>query len=235
MSIPESGYTEDVYIVIPCYNEAPIIAEVVNSLKMHFKNIVVINDGSTDNTKEILEQLDVIHLRHPLNLGQGAAIFTGFEYLKRKTKAKALVTFDADGQHSVADAVAFADEILKCPEDIIFGSRFLPKKLEISFVKRIVLKSVMMLTNIITGMDLTDTHNGIKAFKIGALSRLQTNLYRSAFETELILNVAKSELSYKELPSVIEYTEYSKKKGQKLSNGFIVLEDLARLVFKRWY
>ncbi len=227
--------TKDVFLIIPCYNEGPVIGEVIKELKCNFSNIVVVNDGSTDETEDELAFLDVINIKHPLNLGQGASIFTGIEYVRRNTSAKAIVTFDADGQHSVSDAVLFANEILKCSEEVIFGSRFLIENDTIPMAKKIVLKAVMKCTNYLSGMTLTDTHNGLKAFKIGAVSNLQTNLYRSAFETELILNVARSKLSYKELPSTIHYTPYSIKKGQKLSQGFIILEDLVRLVLKKWH
>lgn len=228
-----SSFIEDVYVVIPCYNEGAVIASVINILSNSFKNIVVINDGSTDDTEEVLNGLDVVQIKHPLNLGQGAAIFTGFEFLKRNTDALACVTFDADGQHSPLDAVLFAEEIKKCEEDVIFGSRFLGNQNEVPLLKRLVLKGVIKITNFLTNMSLTDTHNGLKAFKLKALTQLQTNLYRSAFETELIINIAKSDLSYKELPSRIVYTEYSRKKGQKLVNGFIIVEDLVRMLMKK--
>ena len=224
---------DNVFIIIPCYNEAPVIAEVIVELSEHFKNILVVNDGSTDSTADELRNTDVIYIEHPFNLGQGAAIFTGFEYLKRKNTASACITFDADGQHSIDDAIIYAKEILNCKEEIIFGSRFLAQEMEIPAVKRFVLKVVIRITNFLSGMSLTDSHIGLKAYKTSVLGKLSTDLYRSAFETELIFSVAKKNIAYKELPASVRYTKYSTEKGQSLLEGLIILEDLVRLIFKR--
>ena len=83
------------------------IKSVISELSQIFKNIVVVNDGSTDSTQEVLETLDIILLNHSINLGQGAAISTGFKYIQKQEDALAVITFDADGQHSVEDAKSF--------------------------------------------------------------------------------------------------------------------------------
>ena len=125
----------DVHILIPVYNEESKISEVILELKQYFKNIVVVNDGSSDSSLDVLNQLDVVVINHLLNLGQGAAISTGINFFKNLKNVNAVITFDADGQHSVEDAVAFAREISICKEDIIFGSRFLKHKMNISQFK----------------------------------------------------------------------------------------------------
>lgn len=119
---------ENVYILIPVFNEAQKIESVINDLSTSFKNIVAVNDGSTDSTQEILESLDVTTLKHSINLGTGAAVLTGFKYIQKFKNADAVITFDADGQHSPDDAVAFAKEILSCKKEVIFGSRFIKNK-----------------------------------------------------------------------------------------------------------
>ena len=93
-----------VYILIPLYNEATVIEDLVKQLSLEFDNIVIINDGSTDNSQEILERLDIHLINHPINMGQGSAISTGFNYIY-KTDAKALITFDADGEHKTKDMI----------------------------------------------------------------------------------------------------------------------------------
>ena len=102
---------DNVHILIPVFNEEMKIAEVVIRLKKYFSNIVVVNDGSSDATLDTLNQLDVVVLNHFLNLGQGAAISTGINYIKNLKNTSAVITFDADGQHSVNDAINFANEI----------------------------------------------------------------------------------------------------------------------------
>tara|TARA_B100000767_G_C19760551_1_gene534951 strand:- start:307 stop:987 length:681 start_codon:yes stop_codon:yes gene_type:complete len=217
---------ENVFILIPVYNEELKIKEVVNSLQPHFRNIVVVNDGSEDSTQEILDTLNVISIKHLLNLGQGAAISSGLNLIKNFDKAEGVVTFDADGQHSVKDAINFANEIISCDEDIIFGSRFIEHQLNVPPLKRLVLNIVTFVTNKITRMKLTDTHNGLKAYKSRCLKFINIDIDGFAFESQIIKLISKSNLAYKEMSTNTIYTEYSKNKGQKLRNGLIVLEDI---------
>lgn len=219
---------ENVYILIPVYNEANKIKEVIDVLKLSFKNIVVVNDGSKDNTLAVLESLDVELINHSINLGQGAAISSGLEFIKTIENAEAIITFDADGQHSAQDAIAFADEIVKCEEEIIFGSRFLEHRKNIPFIKRIALSIVTFFTNIISNTNLSDVHNGLKAIKVSCLNKLDIHIDGFAFESQIIHKVGRENILYKEMSTNIIYTKYSKNKGQKLLNGLIILEDLFR-------
>ena len=221
-----------VYILIPLFNEAEVIEEIIKKLSNVFKNIVVVNDGSTDESFHILKNLDVHLINHPINMGQGSAISTGFDYIS-KSDAEALITFDADGQHSVEDAEVFANAILNSKSDIIFGSRFIKHSHNIPFLKRQVLTFATKITNFFSGMNLTDTHNGMKAIKKDALSMIDIEINGYAFESELIQCVSRKKLKYSELPTNIIYTKYSKLKGQSLMNGFIILEDLIKMWLKR--
>lgn len=214
---------------MPAYNESLIIDKTLESLTPYFKNIVVVNDGSSDDLEEKLGQHKVTTLNHKINLGVGAAVQTGFQYILNQTNAKGVITFDADGQHLAADAVKFAVEILKCDEEIIFGSRFLGFEKNIPALKRLVLKIVNKITNALTGVVLTDAHNGMKAFKIEAIRKINLELSGYAYESEIITQIADKNITYKELPTNIKYTEYSMQKGQKLSSGLLILEDLLRL------
>ena len=220
----------NVHILIPVYNEESKISEVILELKQYFKNIVVVNDGSSDSTLDILNQLDVVVINHLLNLGQGAAISTGINFIKNLKHIDAFITFDADGQHSVEDAIAFAHEIITCNEGIIFGSRFLQHKMNIPPLKRFALSVVTFMTNKITKMNLTDSHNGLKAYKLESIKDMQIDIDGFAFESEIISIVSKNNISYKEMPTNTIYTEYSKNKGQKLRNGLIVLEDIFKSI-----
>jgi glycosyltransferase involved in cell wall biosynthesis len=220
----------DVHILIPVYNEESKISEVILELKQYFKNIVVVNDGSSDSSLDVLNQLDVVVINHLLNLGQGAAISTGINFFKNLKNVNAVITFDADGQHSVEDAVAFAREITICKEDIIFGSRFLKHKMNIPPLKRFVLSTVTFITNKITKMNLTDSHNGLKAYKIDLIKDMQIDIDGFAFESEIISIISKNNIAYKEMPTNTIYTEYSKNKGQKLRNGLIIIEDIYKSI-----
>ena len=217
---------DNVYILIPVFNEERKIKSVISELLPSFKNIVAVNDGSTDSTQEILESLDVVILRHSINLGAGAAISTGFRFIQNQKNAQAVVTFDADGQHSVEDAKAFAREILLCEEEVIFGSRFIKSKLNIPTIKRIVLSVVVFFTNLLSKVNLSDAHNGLKAIKKTALKKIDINIDQYGYESQIINEVSRKGITYKEMPTNTIYTEYSKNKGQKLNNGLIILEDL---------
>ena len=215
-------------ILIPVYNEEKKIGSVVSELLKIFPNIVVVNDGSSDSTSQILKNLNETVLNHLVNLGQGAAISTGFKYIEELKNIKAVITFDADGQHSVEDAKAFANEILVCDEEIIFGSRFLDNKSNTPFFKKLALLIVVIFTNKLSKIKLTDAHNGLKALKKTCLNKIDITIDGFAFESQIIHLASKKRIPYKEMPTNIIYTDYSKNKGQKLRNGLVVLEDILK-------
>ena len=221
---------DNVYILVPLYNEEQVISDTIEGLKKYFNNILIINDGSSDSSLSIISDLGVEYVSHSINLGVGAAVQTGFEFiLDNRRKCSAIITFDADGQHRAEDAQRIAQEIEISDKEIIFGSRFLGFDKKIPIVKRLVLKTVCSLTKFITGVNLTDAHNGLKGYKVSAINKININLDGYAYESELIRQVQKHNISFKEVPTDIEYTEYSKSKGQKILSGFIIIEDLLKL------
>ena len=220
---------KDIYVVVPAFNEQKVIKDIINSLLKKFSNVIVVNDGSNDRTLEIINDLDIKVLSHEINLGVGAAVQTGFDYVTKIPNAKAVITFDADGQHLVDDAVAMAKEILLCDEGIIFGTRFPKHSKNIPKVKRIVLKLIAKITDLVTGVTLSDAHNGLKAYKVSTIKELELQFSSYSYESELITQVAKKKIDYKEMSTDIKYTSYSIKKGQKLLNGLLIIEDLLKL------
>ena len=220
---------KDIYVIVPAFNEQNVIKDIINNLLKKFSNVIVINDGSNDKTLEIINDLDIKILSHEINLGVGAAVQTGFDYVSNISDAKAVITFDADGQHLVDDAVAMAKEILICDEGIIFGTRFPKHSKNIPKVKRIVLKLIARITDLVTGVTLSDAHNGLKAYKVSTIKELELQFSSYSYESELITQVAKKKIDYKEMPTDIKYTNYSIKKGQKLLNGLLIIEDLLKL------
>ena len=220
---------KDIYVIVPAFNEQNVIKDIINNLLKNFSNVIVINDGSNDKTLEIINDLDIKILNHEINLGVGAAVQTGFDYVSNIPGAKAVITFDADGQHLVDDAVAMAKEILICDEGIIFGTRFPKHSKNIPKVKRIVLKLIAKITDLVTGVTLSDAHNGLKAYKVSTIKELELQFSSYSYESELITQVAKKKIDYKEMSTDIKYTSYSIKKGQKLLNGLLIIEDLLKL------
>lgn len=219
------GTNGDVWVVIPLYNEAAVIAEVVRGLLPTFPNVVCIDDGSSDGGGEIAHLAGAKIVSHPINLGQGAALQTGFEYSLERD-AKYVITFDADGQHRVEDAHAMVDRARDEDLAIVFGSRFLDDRTKPGLLKKIVLKTAVAVTNWTTKTHLTDAHNGLRVIREDALRRIHLKQDRMAHGTEIIVQLGRTKLPYAEQPVEVLYTEYSRAKGQSLLNSVNILIDL---------
>ena len=116
---------DDTWVVIPVYNEEKVIGDVVAGVRTSFAQVVCVDDGSTDRSAEVAAKAGARVVRHPVNLGQGAALQTGFEYALADPSMELVVTFDADGQHLISDAVGMVERLRAGEADVIFGSRFL--------------------------------------------------------------------------------------------------------------
>lgn len=232
MTLPQSPSTapreelDSVWIVIPLFNEAEVIASVVQGIKTEFKNVVCVDDGSSDESAVLAKTAGATVLQHPMNLGQGAALQTGFDYVVSRPEATHVVTFDADGQHRVRDAVEMAQLALTKRISVIYGSRFLDKRTKPGLKKRIVLKVAALMTRAFTGLRLTDAHNGLRVLSREALGMVQLEQNGMSHASEIVHQLAKSRLSWREYPVEVLYTEYSKKKGQSLLNSINILIDL---------
>lgn len=217
-----------VWIVIPAYNEAEIIGQVLSELVEHNRSykIVIVDDGSSDDTAKIAAGRPVHILRHPINLGQGAALATGIEYALNQN-ADIVVTFDADGQMLPQDIDKLVNEVSKEGVDVALGTRFLSSSpIGMSKVKKLGLKLATILTKVTTGLMVTDTHNGIRAFKADALRKITITQNQMAHASEIISEIAHNKLSWREVPVTIRYTKYSKAKGQSILNSINILFEL---------
>ncbi len=220
-----SRTNNDVWIVIPLYNEATVIASVVEGLLPSFPNVVCIDDGSTDGSGDIARSAGAKIVTHPINLGQGASLQTGFEYALSHN-AEYVVTFDADGQHRVVDAVAMVDRAREEDLAIVFGSRFLDDRTKPGILKKIVLKTAVWVTNVTTRTKLTDAHNGLRVIRRDALRQVKLRQDRMAHGTEIVVQLGRTKLPFAEQPVEVLYTDYSKAKGQSLLNSVNILVDL---------
>ncbi|MGA1979316.1 MAG: glycosyltransferase family 2 protein [Sedimentisphaerales bacterium] len=217
-----------IWVIIPAYNEEPVLADVISELQDYdcSYHLVVIDDGSSDNTAKIARKFPVHLLVHPMNLGQGAALATGIEYALRQ-KADIVVTFDGDGQMQPADIGLLVDTLIKEDLDVVLGSRYLTKRAEgMPATRNLVLRTATIMTILTTGLKITDTHNGIRAFKAKALSKIKLTQNRMAYASEILSEIARNRLTYREIPVSIRYTEYSKRKGQSNLNAINILFDL---------
>jgi len=211
--------------VVPAFNEEKTINHVVHTLLSAVDVVVVVDDGSRDNTAKKAENSGAIVLRHFLNRGQGAALFTGIRYALNSGH-DIVVTFDADGQHDEKDIEKIIAPILENRVDVVLGSRFLEKKNSIPVLRRAVLAMAILFTRMTTGLKITDTHNGFRAFSADALEKIQIRQDKMAHASEILEEISKKKLRYCEIGVTVRYTDYSRKKGQKASQSFKILWDL---------
>ena len=217
----------NILFVIPVYNEKVTIRSVVNELIAHsYRHIIVVDDGSDEDIFSEISDLPVFYIKHPVNLGQGAALQTGFDFAKQ-LPCDVVVTFDADGQHNCAELAPLVQPVIDGEADIVFGSRFLvvdPKNLPRS--RRFVLKCARFVNFLFTGILLTDAHNGLRAFHPKMLHALHLTENRMAHATEILYQVKKYRFRYCEVGVNINYTKYSKGKGQGDWNSIRIFSDL---------
>jgi glycosyltransferase involved in cell wall biosynthesis len=215
-----------VWVVVPLFNEAQVIAGVVRGLRTAFAQVVCVDDGSADDSAGQARAAGAVVLRHTLNLGQGAALQTGIEYALRDPAMRCVVTFDADGQHQVDEARAMAARVLDGEADAVFGSRFLDSRSRPGLMKRVVLKGAVLASNLTSGLQLTDAHNGLRALGRGVCEQLHLTQNRMAHASQLVDQVGRSGATVVEHPVHILYTDYSRAKGQSLLNSVNILAEL---------
>lgn len=213
------------WVIIPMFNEGAVIHRVAREVLMAFPNLVVVDDGSTDDALEQSARAGATVLRHPINLGQGAALQTGIKYALQRG-ADYIVTFDADGQHQVKDAVAMLDMLQKENFDVVLGSRFIGTTIGMSYGRRLLLKAAIIYTKITTGLNLTDAHNGLRVFSRTAAMNINIRQNRMAHASEILEQISAKKMRYVEYGNTIRYTDYSKLKGQKPSNAINIIVDL---------
>lgn len=228
--VRESGVaattSADVWVVIPLYNEESVIGTVVTELLEHWSNVVCIDDGSTDRSAAVAEQAGARVLRHPTNLGQGAALQTGIQYARERGETRYIITFDADGQHRIEDALEMVARARDEDLAIVFGSRFLDSRTQIGWAKRIVLRTAAWVTNRTTHLRLTDAHNGLRVIRVDAAMGVNMQQDRMAHATEIVQQLGNTHLPWREHPVEVIYTDYSRAKGQSLLNSINILIDL---------
>lgn len=219
-----------VYIVIPAFNEGKVIAKVIRKIqKEGFSNIIVIDDGSLDDTYKIAKNNNVTVLKHLINRGKGSATQTGLEVAKR-LNAEIVVTMDADGQHSEKDIIKLVKPIADGKVDVVLGSRFLLQN-KIPPLKTLANKIGNFVTWLFYGIYVTDSQSGFRAYSNKANNLIETTMDRYEFESEILYLIKKNNLIYQEVPIEVFYTHHSKTKydeipnftKQKITNGFIMI------------
>ena len=215
MNIDKSG----ILIILPAYNEAQVIENVLLDLKNHgYSNICLVDDGSTDGTSQIAKSHQIKILKHPINLGAGAAIQTGINYARNQNFQFAIL-IDSDGQHFPEDIESLYDAMQKSEADIVIGNRFSNLENEIPTQRLRYNRIANRLTNFFCDHTYSDTQSGFRLLNRRAIEKLNLKNSGFGFCSEMIIEGEKLNLKIVETPIRVLYTEYSLKKGQDFREG----------------
>jgi glycosyltransferase involved in cell wall biosynthesis len=217
----------DVWVVIPVFNEAQVLEQVVRQTLAVFPNVVCVDDGSGDGSVDAVLRTTAHLVRHPVNLGQGAALQTGLAYARSRPGARYFVMFDADGQHRLEDASAMLEVARSGEADVVLGTRFAENADSVPLLKRIVLRTAVLLSPAGRKLKLTDAHNGLRVLTRPVADDLRITMNGMAHASEIVSYLGRSSWRVREVPVSIQYTEYSRSKGQSLLNGVNILFDLS--------
>jgi glycosyltransferase involved in cell wall biosynthesis len=213
-----------VWIVVPAYNEATVIHDVVRSLGTRHR-VVVVDDGSRDRTADVAHAAGATVLRHAINLGQGAALQTGISHALARG-ADRIVTFDGDGQHDVADIDRLVDALDTSGADVAIGNRFAGRTIGMPAARRLLLTAARLFTRLTAGSTLQDPHNGLRCFSADAATRIAIRQNRMAHASELVEQFHRLGLRVVEVPATVTYTPYSLAKGQRAGNAVRIVAEL---------
>jgi len=221
-----------VAIVIPAYNEGPVIQKVIKSLRQGLARqnldfeIIVVDDGSKDDTAEKAAAAGARVICHIMNVGTGGATATGLGYAQQNNFTMA-ATLDADGQHDPQDIIKGIQLMSKDGPDLLIGSRLIDAE-GMSKVKILGNWGLSTITRLMFGVRVTDSQSGLRIFSQNALENLRWKTSGYEFCSEMLWRARQQDLSIKEYPIKAIYTDYSKAKGQNNWNGVNILKSLLR-------
>ncbi|HIG95389.1 TPA: glycosyltransferase family 2 protein [Candidatus Woesearchaeota archaeon] len=221
---------ENVFVIVPAFNEEKMISSVVADLKAHgFSNVLVVDDHSKDETRTKAEQDEgegVLVLHHIANRGQGAALKTGIDFALQQG-AQVIVTFDSDGQHQAKDLDKMIAEVESGVYDVVIGSRFLEgSATQIPWFRKMVLKGGLVFLWVMYGLRLSDAQNGLRVMNRKTAEQIEMKEDRMEHATEILHEIHKKQFRFKEVPVDVKYTDYSQMKGQSSLNSIKIAFNL---------
>jgi glycosyltransferase involved in cell wall biosynthesis len=215
---PASPQQPLLYVVLPAYNEAKVLESVIREIHTAgYRNIIVVDDGSRDDTFAVAQKTGAMALRHRLNRGKGAATKTGIEAAKL-LGAEVIITMDSDGQHNPRDIAKLIEPIQKKQCEVTLGTRLINPE-GMPWYKIIANKIGNIITWYFYGLYVSDSQSGFRAYARSAVDRINTKTDRYEYDSEVIREIYQYRLRYAEVPIEVRYTEYSMGKIQK--QGFV--------------
>jgi len=221
-----------VVAIIPAYNEETRISKAIRDVSTYVQDVVVVDDCSVDQTGRQALNAGAHVLRHEVNRGQGGALQTGTDFALEELNADAIVHFDGDGQMQGMDIPRLLEPIIMNEADVVLGSRFLDGKSKIPFVRNwLTLKPALLFTIALSGIHVTDTHNGFRVLSREAASKIRITLDRMAHASQVLDLIKVHKLRYVERPVTIRYSDETLEKGQSFMSGFTIIKDLLKNKF----
>ncbi|MGY2084937.1 glycosyltransferase family 2 protein [Blastococcus sp. SYSU DS0539] len=219
-----TGPFDDTVVVVRVYNEAAVVRGVIRELVDAGLRVIAVDDASTDASAQEIDAAGALRISHPVNLGAGGALQTGYVAALRFTDAKYIACYDADGQHQLADLIGMIEKI-RTGYDVVIGSRFLDGKTQMSPLRRAILRLATKVMNRRSGTKLTDAHNGLRVISRDIAAGIRLARPGMAYASELEEQLTRAGLRVTEHPVHILYTDYSRSKGQPLLNSVNILVD----------
>lgn len=227
--------SQRVCVIMPAYNEGSVVYKVIKDAKRCFQkhsasvNLLVVNDGSTDNTSSEARRAGALVIDHILNSGAGEATTTGLVYADHK-KYDLAVTMDADGQHSPEDVLRGIDNMINGEADLLIGSRLIDST-GMSKTKVIGNKGLSFITLLMFGINSTDSQSGLRVFSRHAIENLRWKTSNYEFCSEMLWRAKQAKMTVGEFPIQAIYTDYSKSKGQNNWNAINIIKSLLKRRF----
>lgn len=221
--------------VMPAWNEAPRIKDAIFGVKAHVDQVIVVDDGSRDETAEAAREAGAVVLRHAVNRGQGAALKTG-NIAALKLGADIVVHVDADGQHDPESISRLLEPIKSGEADVVFGSRFLGVQPEgMPLLRRAVLQGGRLFSNYALGIPhrVTDSQAGLRALTARAAREIDFRQNERAHCSEILRLVTRSSLRWREIPIRVRYTPDTLAKGNRTTDAFKIAWELLIGAFQR--
>jgi glycosyltransferase involved in cell wall biosynthesis len=220
-------------VIIPAFNEGPVINEVVREVVKHgYQCIIVVDDGSSDETGTNASTAGAIVLRHKLNRGKGAAVKTGVE-VALQMGADIVVTMDGDGQHNPADIERLIAPLQNSKYEVVFGTRW-PNRKKMPSSKKLFTIAANTFSWAISHHWVSDSQCGFRAYTHHASRSLTNTADFYDYETQVVRDVRLKNLSSTEVPISATYSAYSQQKQHKqtIRNGILTMYKLFhRIVF----
>jgi len=230
---PSNSVADQILVGIPAYNEEIGIGSTILAAQQYCSTVVVVDDGSADNTVSIAAQTDAVVLEHRENVGKGGAVQTIFDYVHGHD-FDALVLIDGDGQHIPDEIPDVAKPVLEDSVDMAIGSRYIEqKKTETPLYRRFGQRVLDVLTTGSTQSELTDTQSGFRAFSPTAVEELTLSTDGIGVESEMISKATEKGLQMSEVPINVRYEGVDGQTYNPLQHGLTVVLFMLQLIRDR--